>query len=498
LGDPIVFRSLQPSANEAHTWHVSGHWFPIDRYNDDALPRTTFHIAIAERIDVVIPAAGGPQKMAGDYLYYSGRASHFAEGSWGMIRVLDKLDKNLQPLPSREEIPASAKEVCPSDAPVKNFNVSAIDYAMKFNMTVPEALEVDLGRKQSLGNQQGKVYVLDDEVTQVKGGMLKPNPLTLRVNVGDCVKIKLTNKMAKERAGLHADGLAFDPKDSMGINVGNNAGDQTVAPGASKVYTFYAHPEFGENAALIQDWGNVIMNPRNGLFGAIIIGPKGSKYQNPATGADITMKNAWQADVIVDRTVPGNESKSNYRDFALIFQDEDTLLGTSFMPYAQKVAGLTGINYRAADPLDYSMENGCNFGTLFSCVSEKGGVNTPLLEAHAGDSVLIHVFGGFSEQVGVFAIDGHEWPVDRFRGAHQHSSFEFGGSSYIRVDLRGGAGGPHQLPGDYVYMNHRPAYTDAGQWGILRVLPKGDKRILALDMPETFGVRPVSLEAGGR
>jgi hypothetical protein len=127
-------------------------------------------------------------------------------------------------------------------------------------------------------------------------------------------------------------------------------------------------------------------------------------------------------------------------------------------------------------------------------VAEKGGLNTPVLEAHAGDSVLIHVFGGFNEQVGVFALDGHEWPVDRFRGAHLHSSFEFGGSSYLRLQLRGGAGGPAQLPGDYVYMNHRPAYTDAGQWGIFRVLPKDDKRILALDEPGlNLDVRPVSL-----
>ena len=448
---------------------------------------------------MVVPAAGGPQKMAGDYLYYSGRASKFSEGAWGLIRVLDKKDPSLQPLPSREEIPSPAKDVCSSDAPVKTFNVSAIDYAMRFNPGAPEAIEVDLARRLKLGNDNGKVYVLDDEVTKVKGGMLKPHPLTLRVNVGDCLKIKLTNRMAAERAGLHADGLAFDPKDSTGINVGNNPGDQTIGPGQSKTYTFYAHPEFGENAAMIQDWGNVISNPRNGLYGAIIIGPKGSKYHDPATGADITMKNAWQADVIVDRSVPGNEGRANYRDFSLMFQDEDNLIGTSFMPYAQKVAGLTGVNYRASTPLDYAIDNdGCDFGTLFTCVAEKGGVNTPLLEAHAGDSVLIHVFGGFNEQVGVFAMDGHQWPADRFRGAHLHSSFEFGGSSYIRVDLRGGAGGPHQLPGDYVYMNHRAAYIDAGQWGILKVLPKGDRRILALDIPETLDVRPVSLEAGSR
>ncbi len=497
LGDPIVVRLQESSANEVHTWHVSGHYFPLERYNPDSKPRNTYHIVIGERFNFVIPAAGGPQKMAGDYLYYSGRASHFAEGAWGIIRVMDKVDKALQPLPSREEIPTSAKDVCPSDAPVKNFGVSAIDYAMKFNKGVPEAMEVDLGRNLKLGNPNGKAYVLDDEVTRVKAGSLQPNPLTLRVNVGDCIKIKLTNRMAKERAGLHADMLAFDPKDSMGINVGNNPGDQTVAPGQTKVYTFYAHPEYGENAALIQDWGNVVENPRNGLYGAIIVGPKGSKYRNPETGEDVTMKNAWQADVIVDRTIPGNEGKQNYRDAALLFQDEDNLMGTSFMPYGQKVAGLTGVNYRASQPMDYALENGCDVGTIFQCVSEKGGVNAPIIESHAGDRVLIHVFGASNEQVGVFALDGHEWPVDTFRGAHLHSAFEFGGSSYLRIDLRGGAGGPHQLPGDYVYMNHRPAYIDSGQWGILRVLPKGDKSIQALN-PTDSEVRPVSLSTENR
>jgi hypothetical protein len=495
LGDPIVVRYQQTSANEAHIWHVSGHWFPLERYNADSKPRNSMHIVIGERHNLVIPAAGGPQKMAGDYLYYSGRASHFSEGAWGLIRVLDKADKSLQTLPSREEIPASAASLCSADAPVKSFAVSAIDHAMKFNKGTPDVIEVDLGRRQAMGNQQGKVYVLDDEVTPVKSGMLQPNPLTLRVNVGDCIKIKLTNRMAAERAGMHIDGLAFDPKDSMGINVGNNPGDQTIGPGQTKTYTYYAHPDLGENGALIQDWGNVISNPRNGLYGSVIIGPKGSKYRDPATGADVSMKNAWQADVIVDRTIPGNEHKVNYRDFSLIFQDEDNLMGTSFMPYGQKVAGLTGINYRASTPLDYALDNGCDTGTMFRCVAEKGGANTPVLEAHAGDPVLIHVFGGFNEQVGVFALDGHEWPIDTIRGAHLHSSYEFGGTSYIRVDLRGGAGGPAQLPGDYVYMNHRPAYIDAGQWGLLRVLPKGDKTIHALNTVTPAGpeVRPVSV-----
>jgi FtsP/CotA-like multicopper oxidase with cupredoxin domain len=196
LGDPVVFRMMESSANEVHTWHVSGHAFPVDRYNGDAMMRNTIHLTIGERYDVVIPAAGGPQKMAGDYMYYSGRASHFSEGAWGLVRVLDKEDKTLKPLPGHEEIPQSAKEVCPSDAPVKTFHVSAIDYALKFNKGTPTLMEVDLGRNLSTANENGKIYVMDDEVNKVKGGMMSPNPLTLRVNVGDCIKISLTNMPA--------------------------------------------------------------------------------------------------------------------------------------------------------------------------------------------------------------------------------------------------------------------------------------------------------------
>lgn len=167
LGDPIVIRALETSANEIHTWHVSGHGFLAERYNPNAMVRNTIQIGIAERYDLVLPAAGGPQRMAGDYLYYSGRASHFSEGSWGIIRVLDKSDKTLRPLPGREEIPVSAFSVCPENGPVKSFHVSAIDHGLKFNKEGPEVIEIDLGRHLNLSNSQGKIYVLDKEVKRV-------------------------------------------------------------------------------------------------------------------------------------------------------------------------------------------------------------------------------------------------------------------------------------------------------------------------------------------
>ena len=94
----------------------------------------------------------------------------------------------------------------------------------------------------------------------------------------------------------------------MGANVGNNPGDQTIAPGAERTYTYYADPFNGETTSLVWDWGNVMTNPRNGLFGAVVVGPKGSKYRDPKTGADLEQE-CLGADVIIDRSIPGNESR---------------------------------------------------------------------------------------------------------------------------------------------------------------------------------------------
>src|SRR5207245_10205709 len=96
-------------------------------------------------------------------------------------------------------------------------------------------------------------------------------------------------------------------------------GNPKTGPGRSPTDTYYAHPCKGDITPLIWDFGNVMVNPRNGLFGAIVVGPKGSKYRDPKARADISMKNSWVADVIVDRTIEGNASRGNYRDAALVF-----------------------------------------------------------------------------------------------------------------------------------------------------------------------------------
>ncbi|MBI3995863.1 MAG: hypothetical protein HY349_07795 [Nitrospirae bacterium] len=481
LGDTMVFRLLHTLMNESHVWHLAGHAFRTERYAEKSDFRNAHHVGIAERYDLVTKA-GGPQQMAGDYLHYNGRASHLSEGSWGIVRVLDKETADLKKLPGRDEIPASAKSVCPADAPVKTFNVIAADRALKFNPNAPDLIEVDFDRKLQVANPMGKIYMLEGEKSKVAEGGAQPMPLTLHVNVGDCIKVNLKNEMKASRASFSADMLAFDPKDSHGANVGNNPGDQTVAPGKSRTYTFYAPPQYGETAAIVWDWGNFINNVRDGLFGAIIVGPKGSKYRDPKTGEDVTMKNAWQADVIVDRSLPENANRSDFRDASLFFQDEDNIIGTSFMPYIQQIAGLTGVNYRS-EPWSYREEAGCELGNMFTpCLAGASDPVTPTITAHAGDPVRIHVFGAFNEQNQIFSLEGHEWPFKpNMPGADMLSSLQFGGSEYLDVFLKEGAGGPFAIPGNYIWQNHRMPFAQAGQWGYLKVLPAGDNKIQPLN-----------------
>lgn len=492
LGDTMVFRLLHVMMNESHVWHIAGHAFRTERYAEHSDLKNAWHVGIAERYDLVTKA-GGAQQIAGDYLHFDGRASHLSEGSWGIVRVLDQETKDLQKLPGREEIPQSAKSVCPSDAPVKSFNVIAADRALKFNTKAPDVIEVDFDRKLLVANPTGKIFMLEGDKSKVATDA-QPMPLTLHVNVGDCVKVNLKNEMKKDKVSFSADMLAFDPKDSQGVNVGNNPGDQTVAPGKSKTYTFYAHPQYKETAALVWDWGNYINGVRDGLFGAIIVGPRGSKYRDPITGDDVSMKNAWQADVIVDRSFPENVNRSDFRDASLFFQDEDNIIGTSFMPYIQQIGGLTGVNYRS-EPWAYRMEKGCDIGLMFTpCVAGESDPATPTIMAHAGDPVRIHVFGAFNEQNQVFSIEGHEWPLKPdMEGADMLSSSEFGSAENLDVFIKEGAGGPFHLPGVYVWQNHRMPYAAAGQWGYLKVFPAGDRKIQPLNGGAGVGSKTAEL-----
>jgi len=440
LGDPVVLRSLVSSANDVHTLHVDGHWFRTEPFSRGSPPVGTVHLGISERKDVAIPAAGGPQRMPGDYLYYNGRSFKLREGSWGILRVRagDPADRaGLQALPGREQPPARASSVCPPGAPERRFTVDAVDVGLPM-----------------LEGKPGKAYVLSSADAS---GPDAPEPLVLHVNVGDCIRVALTNRTRVGPVSIHPDQLAFDPADSAGVAAGREPA-QAVAPGASRTYTWFASPEVGPTTAMLRDWGDVLTNPGLGLYGAVVVGPRGSRYTDPATGLDVAARSTTAVDVHTE--VAGK--KVAYRDFTLFMQDQDAGIGTHRMPYTTTVEGPVAINYRR---------------TPFSG-TRPPHASTPVLEALVGDPVKIHVLLPWSEQSQVFSVEGHQWPLEPGqKGTDLVSSIQVGGLEAVTAEPEGGAGGPAGLPGDYEYGDHRAPYREAGAWGIFRVrCPSSDDR----------------------
>jgi hypothetical protein len=105
------------------------------------------------------------------------------------------------------------------------------------------------------------------------------------------------------------------------------------------------------------------------------------------------------------------------------------------------------------------------------------------------------VFGASNEQNGMFSVEKHEWPIEPFmRGADQISVVEFSASETLDAFIPA-AGGSFRLAGDYVWSNQRLPYAQSGQWGLLKVLPVDDQRILPLSQ-QAPSVKRAGSESG--
>lgn len=160
----------------------------------------------------------------------------------------------------------------------------------------------------------GMIYALERDVVPISGQALtpgdvtlredkRPRPLTLRMNVGDCLQVTFTNLLAPQRvdeeqpatrnASMMVDGLSMVGSiASAGSNVGINA-SSLAAPGQTRTYTWYAPKE---GAFLIQSAGAMTGGegdggqPDHGLFGVVNVEPRGSKwYRSQVTEADLNL-----------------------------------------------------------------------------------------------------------------------------------------------------------------------------------------------------------------
>nr|WP_042186313.1 hypothetical protein [Kibdelosporangium sp. MJ126-NF4]CEL17199.1 conserved domain protein [Kibdelosporangium sp. MJ126-NF4]CTQ91571.1 conserved domain protein [Kibdelosporangium sp. MJ126-NF4] len=498
-GDPVVIRTIGLS-ERVEGLRLQGHRFARERFNADGELVTTSTTGISERFDYVLDGGAGG---SGDYLYYSTRNFAFESGAWGIFRVHDKAQADLKPLPGRTAPPSGAgfpilrpnsgnpppatqpgvvsstADPCPAAAPVRGYDVTV------FAKPLPTAPTVD---------RDGIIYALTSDVAAIRAGTKKTEPLVLRVNQGDCLQVTLRNGITTgpghggTRAGFDLGKLLYNPQTSAGTAVGLNP-DTTVAAGQSATYRFMADKLLG--TAIFQNLGSV-SSLRHGAYGMVIVEPTGSTWSNSADNSPLGA-NATSTQAII------RSSAGRFREFALTMGTTDQHYARSIFPYQDVVAG-AGVNSRftalgntpvanegfsqinyASAPLTTRLGLTTNpdnptadFGNAFSS-ARHGDPATPLLRTIVGDPVVMRVGIAATDQFHTFTVGGHAFPqephmwngtTDRRSQVLQARSLTSGET--MEAELIGG-----RNRGDYLYGDGRQPFTEAGMWGILRVLPSG-------------------------
>ena len=472
VGDPVVFRHLGV-VEKVGAIRVTGHRFRLERWAPTGDLSDTSPLGISERFDLVLDGgAGGPGGKPGDYLYYSTIAREFMDGAWGILRVHDREESDLQPLPDRPlptgdvgfpvqshtglaPAPATGPgDVCPDGAPLRSYD---IEFGPAYIVTSDDPVRVHSGwafmPQGTSDSQYGNT-----------GGPIIREPLTLRVNDGECLEVNLTNRDSVHRASFQLGELAADPVGSAGSAVGFND-DSTVEPGGSRTYRFYADRELGTQYFLNMAAPDTI--PHGG-FGGLVVEPAGSEFIDPYTGGDASMSRV--ADVV--------SPSGNFREFVTLFHDHDKVIGQNRMPYPRDVEGFTGIGYAA----DYLGDREMEYDPTGVFDSEKHGDPRLVFQAHQGDPVVFRVAAPWAEQMHVFAMEGHRWPQEPgMVGSEQMFSRILAPGYSFEAPLIGGAGGDNLSVGEFLFQDHRHPFTEAGLWGIFNVLEEGSRDLRPLN-----------------
>jgi hypothetical protein len=323
--------------------------------------------------------------------------------------------------------------------------------------------------------------------------------------------------------GLHAQLVHYDVTTSDGWDVGFNP-EQTVAPGLSKTYWWYAGlssivgttqtftpAEFGGLNLISSD---PIKHSNKGAIGALIIEPQGS------TWAEDAKQRAFATVTRADAT--------QFRDFALLFQSDINMRNLNgaipnlFDAEDAEDSGQKALNYRT-EPMwkrvgfapDTPLTGSClaapsptrcfDYTNVLSNVQVGGDPETPIFLTKVGLESRFHVLhpNGHARNE-VFMVHGHRWldepwtnsstrvgwnPLSEWSGA----TYGHGPSNHLTAALLpqlGGAGGPFAVTGDFLYRTFDSFQFTGGQWSLLRVtpaftpLPEPDPNPLPGPLPE--------------
>lgn len=495
-GDPIRLRLIHGAHEESHILNINGARWRARPFLPNSPLVAAQSIGISEAFNAQFTLANGLDGRTRDHLWWFGGMDDLWLGLWGLIRVHTGQPPDLLPLPDRGPLPVAQAaddparlaaaggpspgslpppatdpgQSCPADAPVRFYDVVAFQNPIRYN---------DFGDH----DPHGLIFALAGDEDEIRAGR-NPEPLVLRANQGECIEVRLTNKLLaplpphphpevpveapfpfSQRVSLHAQLVKYDMLGSDGSAVGFNP-DQTIGPGESRLYRWYADEEVG--AANLWSFTDIRNQRHHGLWAGLIIEPPGSEYLDPVTGAPV----ATGTEVVIHR--PGLD---DFREFVVFGQDGIPLVDASGVPVLDppeaddpEDQGFKGFNYRS-ERFGPRLANNPARHLVFSSLVH-GDPATPIFRSYVGDPVTVrYLMPADKPRNHGFTIHAHSWihnGVSPLPGIFVNETALSVGNA-LDLELIGGAGGLGRLPGDFMYRSGNiQSHIEQGMWGLIR------------------------------
>lgn len=357
-------------------------------------------------------------------------------------------------------------ELCqyPYQGKTRYFTIEAIQIPIVYN-------------KYGDHDPDGLLYVLEEDAKKIQKEadrrfhqnppqpFEEVQPLVLRVNLGDTVKICFRNRWNR-RLSIHVEGMEYDVRTSDGTSTGWNPDSTTDG---EIQYTWYASTEgvflFHDmaDARSSEDATNI-----HGLFGAVIVEPPEAKWFHPETGEEI--KSGLMADIYQ----PG---KPAFREYAVFFHDELEIVDKNGEVPMDHRTGLpsstTAISYRSEPmrnrmPLTHDPADSGEEISMSSWVY--GDPAPPILRAYVGDPAKIRLIHGGIKETHVFHLHNHQWRLEADNPVSTIlDSITISPQECYTLDILYGAGSKNGVIGDVIFHCHLYPHFHEGMWTLWRI-----------------------------